>query len=82
MEKDSDYDGLPDAFEIQYSAAPCNLDPNNPDDAVYDCDNDLVSNLVEYQFGSDPFDDGDKPSPGNYFKYNSNGRIKKITRVQ
>ncbi|MBE0540094.1 MAG: hypothetical protein IH623_01725 [Verrucomicrobia bacterium] len=49
---DSDGDGLPDSFENQYTF----LDPNDPDDAVLDYDEDGVSNLDEYRAGTSPDD--------------------------
>jgi hypothetical protein len=45
---DSDGDGMPDGWELTY-----NLDPN-VDDGGLDADNDGVSNLVEYQKGTNP----------------------------
>jgi hypothetical protein len=48
---DSDGDGIPDAWEIQYG-----LDPNNPADALLDSDSDGMSNLEEYLSGTDPTD--------------------------
>lgn len=49
---DSDGDGLPDSFENQYSF----LDPNDPNDALLDYDEDGVSNLAEYRAGTSPDD--------------------------
>jgi hypothetical protein len=46
---DTDNDGMPDAWEIQYGFNP--LDPN---DASLDGDNDGVTNLEEYQQGTNP----------------------------
>lgn len=45
---DSDGDGIPDSFENQYSF----LDPNDPNDALLDYDEDGVSNLAEYLAGT------------------------------
>ena len=45
--KDSDGDGIPDNVEVA-----AGLNPNNPDDAVLDSDNDGISNLDEYRNGS------------------------------
>jgi len=45
---DTDDDGMPDSWESANG-----LDPNDPDDAWFDPDNDKVVNLFEYQLGSD-----------------------------
>ncbi|MBK1832507.1 discoidin domain-containing protein [Roseibacillus ishigakijimensis] len=49
-ETDSDNDGLPDWYESKYAF----LNPNDPSDASLDEDGDLLSNLEEYQFTSEP----------------------------
>jgi len=46
---DSDRDGMPDEWEIDHG-----LDPNNPADANLDHDNDGLTNLNEYQRGTNP----------------------------
>lgn len=46
---DSDGDGMPDEWEAEYD-----LDPNNPADAALDADNDTLTNLQEYQRGTNP----------------------------
>lgn len=54
---DSDGDGLPDAWETQFG-----LDPANPADAAGDLDFDTLSNLQEFELGTDPTEidsDGD-----------------------
>jgi hypothetical protein len=48
---DTDGDGMPDNWETQYG-----LNPNDPDDADDDLDNDNLANLGEYQKGTDPSD--------------------------
>ena len=46
---DSDYDGIPDAWETKYG-----LDPEDPRDADLDKDGDGFSNLDEYKLNRDP----------------------------
>ena len=50
-EADRDGDGLPDAWETAHG-----LNPDYPADAALDADEDLMSNLAEYQAGTDPQD--------------------------
>ncbi|KKL85249.1 hypothetical protein LCGC14_1956620, partial [marine sediment metagenome] len=45
---DTDYDGMPDGWEVSYSLNPL------IDDGSLDKDNDILSNLVEYQVGTNP----------------------------
>ncbi|HUS98716.1 MAG TPA: CARDB domain-containing protein [Candidatus Thermoplasmatota archaeon] len=47
--KDTDNDGMPDAWEEQYG-----FNPLDPSDASLDKDNDGVTNLQEYQQGTNP----------------------------
>jgi len=49
---DSDYDGIPDDWELYYC-----LDPNDPRDANEDTDGDGVKNIDEYRLMTDPVDD-------------------------
>ena len=59
----SDGDGIPDDYEVAHG-----LDPNNPVDAQIDPDRDGLTNLQEYQLGSDPQKadtDGDGLSDGD-----------------
>ncbi len=46
---DSDYDGIPDAWEVQYG-----LDPFNFTDSHSDWDNDRMTSLEEFISGTDP----------------------------
>jgi len=50
IDTDDDNDGMPDAFENQRAY----LDSLNQNDATQDQDADGLTNLQEYQFGSDP----------------------------
>jgi hypothetical protein len=46
---DTDSDGMPDTWEQRYG-----FDPYDPSDAILDADQDGVTNLEEYQAGSNP----------------------------
>lgn len=50
--KDSDGDGMPDEWEKKYKKL--GLDPNNPSDAVKDCNGDGYTNIEKYINGIDP----------------------------
>jgi hypothetical protein len=52
---DTDGDGLPDVWEVQYG-----FDPKNPADAALDADNDGFTNLQEYLAGTNPKDPASK----------------------
>jgi hypothetical protein len=54
---DTDGDGIPDYWELQYD-----LDPNNSADAAQDKDGDGVSNLDEFKGNSDPTDKNSVPT--------------------
>ncbi|MFW9843714.1 MAG: hypothetical protein ACFFEV_03995 [Candidatus Thorarchaeota archaeon] len=57
-EPDSDFDGMPDAWELKY-----NLNPGYSYDAGQHCDTDSLTNLEEYYAGTNPRDpDTDKDS--------------------
>jgi hypothetical protein len=47
--KDTDSDGMPDDWEIRYK-----LNPNDPGDAVMDCNGDGYTNIEKYINGIDP----------------------------
>jgi hypothetical protein len=47
--KDTDGDGIPDAWETMYG-----LDPNDPSDAAKDCNGDGYTNIEKYINGLDP----------------------------
>jgi DNA-binding beta-propeller fold protein YncE len=62
LSQDSDGDGIPDDAEIRMG-----LDPHDPTDALLDPDHDGLTNLQEYQFGTDihnPDTDGDGLTDG------------------
>lgn len=77
-EIDSDYDGMPDGWEVVY-----NLDPLEYNDALEDGDEDKLTNIEEYKYQTDPenpdtdkdgYDDGDEVSKG--FNPNGKGKLK------
>lgn len=60
--KDSDKDGMPDDWEIKY-----HLNPNDPSDAVKDCNGDGYTNIEKYINNIDPSQKIDwKDSKNNY----------------
>ncbi len=73
---DTDNDGIPDKYEIDH---PSILDPNNPDDAQEDPDNDGLRNVHEASYGTDPLNpdsDFDGLSDGDeVYKYYTNPLI-------
>lgn len=60
--KDSDKDGMPDAWEIKYK-----LNPNDPSDAVLDCNGDGYTNIEKYINGIDPKKKVNWKDPKNNF---------------
>jgi hypothetical protein len=58
--KDSDGDGIPDAWEIKYG-----LNPNDPSDAVKDMNGDGYTNIEKYINGIDPKKKVDWTKPEN-----------------
>lgn len=66
LNPDSDADGMADGWEITYG-----LDPNDPADADGDLDNDNLTNLEEFENGSNPTladTDGDGLNDGDEVK--------------
>ncbi len=61
---DSDFDGMPDWYELQHG-----LNPNDPNDANLDQDNDNLVNLEEFQFcTSSEHSDTDFDTISDYFE--------------
>ncbi|MBN2698270.1 MAG: polysaccharide lyase [Bacteroidales bacterium] len=72
--RDSDGDGMPDAWEIKYKKL--GLDPNNPGDANVDCNGDGYTNIETYINGMDPEKTVDWTNPeNNYDTLKENGGV-------
>jgi hypothetical protein len=70
LSNDSDGDGIPDDYEIAHG-----MNPNDPTDALEDFDHDGLTNLQEYQLGTDPRNadtDGDGLPDGLEVKLGTN----------
>jgi flagellar basal body-associated protein FliL len=59
---DTDYDGMPDAWESYYG-----LKPSDPNDAHSDADGDGLTNLDEYKQSTEPCDAASKPKSSGLF---------------
>ncbi len=69
-EPDNDLDGMGNAFENTYAG----LDRNDPSDSGYDFEPDGLTNLEEFQNGSDPWDaDSDDDRLGDAAEVNTYG---------
>jgi hypothetical protein len=60
--KDSDKDGIPDEWETRYK-----LNPNDPSDAILDCNGDGYTNIEKYINGIDPNIKVDWKDPKNNY---------------
>jgi hypothetical protein len=60
--KDADHDGMPDTWEIKYR-----LNPDDPKDAILDCNGDGYTNIEKYLHNIDPSRKVDWKNPGNNF---------------
>jgi len=67
--KDSDFDGMPDEWEIRYDLG------INIDDAAQDADSDGFSNLEEFNAGTNPRDETSAPPPVTKLRLIKAGRI-------
>lgn len=67
--KDTDFDGMPDEWEIRYDLGV------NIDDAAQDADSDGFTNLEEFNAGTNPKDETDAPPPVTKLRVVKAGRI-------
>ena len=77
LSSDTDNDGIPDGFEV-FGDQSNNLDPNNASDAAEDPDMDGLSNLLEYQQGTENDNndtDGDGLSDGWEYRYRADTSV-------
>lgn len=71
---DSDKDGMPDAWEIKYQKM--GLDPNDPTDAIEDCNGDGYTNIEKYINGMNPMKKVDWTDlDNNYDTLTENGGV-------
>ncbi len=63
--KDTDNDGMPDSWEEKYASL--GLDPNDPADAVEDCNGDGYTNIEKYINGINPETKVDWTDPANNY---------------
>lgn len=73
-ECDMDEDGMADDFEYERWG---NTDASGTDDS----DGDGIINRLEYLTGSDPTDSTDRSDIGNFFHYDSLGRLRHLVRT-
>ena len=71
---DSDSDGLPDWWELQFGTLE-EIDGRNGH-----ADDDGISNWIEYKLGTDPTVTNEK-RPGLHYEYDALGRVLKIHRI-
>ncbi len=76
MDDDADDDGMPDSYELIYG-----FDPSNPNDAFGDQDNDGLTNVKEYQIGTNPVQqdtDGDCADDGDEIQQGTDPLVQEV----